>query len=98
MVSIHQPSWFCTHLCFSLRMRGHYLNIHISYDVLFIYLFFIFCIFCQNLMNVLQIICILCYFADMFLTLDKDMNGTLSKQELKDYADGTLTEIFIERG
>ncbi|KAL1078951.1 hypothetical protein V6Z11_D10G189900 [Gossypium hirsutum] len=34
---------------------------------------------------------------DMFLALDKDMNGTLSKQELKEYADGTLTEIFIER-
>ncbi|MBA0570882.1 hypothetical protein Golob_004485 [Gossypium lobatum] len=33
----------------------------------------------------------------MFLALDKDMNGTLSKQELKEYADGTLTEIFIER-
>lgn len=39
---------------------------------------------------------ILC--ADMFLALDKDMNGTLSKQELREYADGTLTEIFIERG
>lgn len=36
--------------------------------------------------------------ADMFLALDKDMNGTLSKQELQEYADGTLTEIFIERG
>jgi serine/threonine-protein phosphatase 2A regulatory subunit B'' len=36
--------------------------------------------------------------ADMFLALDKDTNGTLSKQELKEYADGTLTEIFIERG
>lgn len=36
--------------------------------------------------------------ADVFLTLDKDMNGTLSKQELGEYADGTLTEIFIERG
>jgi serine/threonine-protein phosphatase 2A regulatory subunit B'' len=35
---------------------------------------------------------------DMFLALDKDMNGTLSKQELREYADGTLTEIFIERG
>ncbi|KAI0510774.1 hypothetical protein KFK09_011383 [Dendrobium nobile] len=34
---------------------------------------------------------------DMFLALDKDMNGTLSKQELKEYADGTLTDIFIER-
>lgn len=34
----------------------------------------------------------------MFLALDKDMNGTLSKQELREYADGTLTEIFIERG
>lgn len=34
----------------------------------------------------------------MFLALDKDMNGTLSKQELKEYADGTLTEIFVERG
>lgn len=34
----------------------------------------------------------------MFLALDKDTNGTLSKQELKEYADGTLTEIFIERG
>lgn len=38
------------------------------------------------------------FFADMFLALDKDMNGTLSKQELREYADGTLTEIFIERG
>jgi serine/threonine-protein phosphatase 2A regulatory subunit B'' len=34
----------------------------------------------------------------MFLALDKDMNGTLSKQELQEYADCTLTEIFIERG
>lgn len=34
----------------------------------------------------------------MFLALDKDMNGSLSKQELREYADGTLTEIFIERG
>jgi serine/threonine-protein phosphatase 2A regulatory subunit B'' len=33
----------------------------------------------------------------MFLALDNDTNGTLSKQELKEYADGTLTEIFIER-
>ncbi|WMV10176.1 hypothetical protein MTR67_003561 [Solanum verrucosum] len=33
----------------------------------------------------------------MFLALDKDMNGTLSKQELREYADGTLTDIFIER-
>ncbi|KAJ0975527.1 hypothetical protein J5N97_017492 [Dioscorea zingiberensis] len=33
----------------------------------------------------------------MFLALDKDMNGTLSKLELKEYADGTLTEIFIDR-
>lgn len=38
------------------------------------------------------------FFSDMFLALDKDTNGTLSKQELKEYADGTLTEIFIERG
>ncbi|KAL6560512.1 putative serine/threonine-protein phosphatase 2A regulatory subunit B'' subunit ton2 [Orobanche gracilis] len=36
-------------------------------------------------------------FADMFLALDKDMNGTLSKEELRYYADGTLTDIFIER-
>ncbi|CAL5413183.1 unnamed protein product [Camellia sinensis] len=35
--------------------------------------------------------------ADMFLALDKDMNGTLSKQELREYVDGTLTDIFIER-
>ncbi|KAJ4908153.1 putative serine/threonine-protein phosphatase 2A regulatory subunit B'' subunit TON2 [Raphanus sativus] len=34
---------------------------------------------------------------DMFLALDKDCSGSLSKQELKEYADGTLTEIFIER-
>ncbi|KAL1832545.1 hypothetical protein ACET3Z_002196 [Daucus carota] len=34
---------------------------------------------------------------DMFMALDKDMNGTLSKQELREYADGTLTDIFIER-
>ncbi|KAH7843529.1 hypothetical protein Vadar_017751 [Vaccinium darrowii] len=33
----------------------------------------------------------------MFLALDKDMNGTLSKQEFQEYADGTLTDIFIER-
>ncbi|XP_065004752.1 probable serine/threonine-protein phosphatase 2A regulatory subunit B'' subunit TON2 isoform X1 [Musa acuminata AAA Group] len=33
----------------------------------------------------------------MFLALDKDHNGTISKQDLKEYADGTLTEIFIER-
>lgn len=36
--------------------------------------------------------------ADTFLGLDKDMNGTLSKEELQAYADGTLTDIFIERG
>ncbi|CAI9304523.1 unnamed protein product [Lactuca saligna] len=34
---------------------------------------------------------------DMFLALDKDMNRTLSKQELREHADGTLTDIFIER-
>lgn len=34
---------------------------------------------------------------DMFLALDKDSNGNLSKYELREYADGTLTEIFIER-
>ncbi|GJY20279.1 probable serine/threonine-protein phosphatase 2A regulatory subunit B'' subunit TON2 [Tanacetum coccineum] len=34
---------------------------------------------------------------DVFLALDKDMNGTLSKHELQEYADGTLTYIFIER-
>ncbi|KAJ0092264.1 hypothetical protein Patl1_25116 [Pistacia atlantica] len=34
---------------------------------------------------------------DMYLALDKDMNGTLTKQDLREYADGTLTEIFIER-
>lgn len=42
--------------------------------------------------------CNLMHSVDMFLALDKDMNGTLSKQELREYADGTLTEIFIERG
>lgn len=41
---------------------------------------------------------ILNFSADMFLALDKDTNGTLSKQELREYADGTLTDIFIERG
>lgn len=34
----------------------------------------------------------------MFLDLDKDANGTLSKEELQGYADATLTDIFIERG
>ncbi|KAG0572471.1 hypothetical protein KC19_VG098100 [Ceratodon purpureus] len=34
---------------------------------------------------------------DTFLGLDKDMNGTLSKEEVHAYADGTLTKIFIER-
>ncbi|GKB15194.1 probable serine/threonine-protein phosphatase 2A regulatory subunit B'' subunit TON2 [Tanacetum coccineum] len=34
----------------------------------------------------------------VFLALDKDMNGTLSKQELREYADGTLTDIFFKRG
>ncbi|GJV29186.1 probable serine/threonine-protein phosphatase 2A regulatory subunit B'' subunit TON2 [Tanacetum coccineum] len=34
---------------------------------------------------------------DVFLALDKDMNGTLSKQELREYADGTLTYVFIDR-
>ncbi|KAL1832538.1 hypothetical protein ACET3Z_002189 [Daucus carota] len=34
---------------------------------------------------------------DMFLALDKDMSGTLNKHELREYADGTLTDIFIER-
>nr|KAJ0221788.1 hypothetical protein LSAT_V11C200053980 [Lactuca sativa] len=37
------------------------------------------------------------YTTYMFLALDKEMNGTLSKQELREYADGTLTNIFIER-
>ncbi|GBG70700.1 hypothetical protein CBR_g7999 [Chara braunii] len=32
-----------------------------------------------------------------FLSLDKDMNGTLSKAELLAYGDGNLTDIFIER-
>ncbi|CAI9779773.1 unnamed protein product [Fraxinus pennsylvanica] len=35
---------------------------------------------------------------DMFLALDKDMNGTLIKQELREYTDRTLAAIFIERG
>ncbi|GJU87089.1 probable serine/threonine-protein phosphatase 2A regulatory subunit B'' subunit TON2, partial [Tanacetum coccineum] len=35
--------------------------------------------------------------SDVFLALDKDMNGSLSKQELREYTDGTLTDIFIER-
>ncbi|KAJ0914907.1 putative guanylate cyclase activating protein [Helianthus annuus] len=34
---------------------------------------------------------------DMFIDLDKDANGTLSEEELQGYADGTLTEIFIQR-
>ncbi|TQD80042.1 hypothetical protein C1H46_034415 [Malus baccata] len=34
---------------------------------------------------------------DMFIALDKDSSGSLSKQELREYADGTLTEIIIER-
>ncbi|PQQ06341.1 putative serine/threonine-protein phosphatase 2A regulatory subunit B subunit TON2 [Prunus yedoensis var. nudiflora] len=34
---------------------------------------------------------------DIFILLDKDNNGTLSKQELREYADGALTEIIIER-
>ena len=34
----------------------------------------------------------------MFIALDKDSSGSLSKQELREYADGTLTEIIIERG
>ncbi|KAL7608036.1 hypothetical protein Lser_V15G10524 [Lactuca serriola] len=34
---------------------------------------------------------------DAFLDLDKDGNSTLSKEELQGYADGTLTDIFIER-
>lgn len=37
---------------------------------------------------------------EMFLALNKDTSGnygTLSKQELREYADGTLTDIFIER-
>eukprot|EP00252_Welwitschia_mirabilis_P017164 TRINITY_DN38080_c0_g1_i1.p1 TRINITY_DN38080_c0_g1~~TRINITY_DN38080_c0_g1_i1.p1 ORF type:complete len:482 (+),score=110.92 TRINITY_DN38080_c0_g1_i1:173-1618(+) len=34
---------------------------------------------------------------DMFVALDKDSNETLSKQELREYADGNLTDIFIER-
>ncbi|KAJ9549573.1 hypothetical protein OSB04_022116 [Centaurea solstitialis] len=35
---------------------------------------------------------------DTFLDLDKDTNGTLGKEELGNYADGSLTDIFIERG
>ncbi|KAM0988322.1 hypothetical protein ACFX13_012517 [Malus domestica] len=34
---------------------------------------------------------------DMFIALDKDSSQSLSKQELREYADGTLTEIIIER-
>ncbi|KAG6437501.1 hypothetical protein SASPL_102419 [Salvia splendens] len=44
-----------------------------------------------------QRICGLFFDLYMFLALDKDMSGSLSKQELRDYADGTLTDIFIER-
>ncbi|KVH95604.1 Calcium-binding EF-hand [Cynara cardunculus var. scolymus] len=32
-----------------------------------------------------------------FLDLDKDTNGTLGKDELRAYAEGSLTDIFIER-
>ncbi|CAN8244053.1 unnamed protein product [Cochlearia groenlandica] len=35
--------------------------------------------------------------SDLFVALDKDMSKSLSKQELKEYADGALTDIFIER-
>nr|DAD25193.1 TPA_asm: hypothetical protein HUJ06_026657 [Nelumbo nucifera] len=45
----------------------------------------------ENRFSSAQLIC------DMFLALDKVLNGTLSKQELREYADGTLTEIFMER-
>ncbi|CAL9085781.1 unnamed protein product [Musa textilis] len=45
-----------------------------------------------------QMIVVLRVVGYMFLALDKDHNGTISKQDLKGYADGTLTEIFIERG
>ncbi|XP_024995484.1 probable serine/threonine-protein phosphatase 2A regulatory subunit B'' subunit TON2 [Cynara cardunculus var. scolymus] len=34
---------------------------------------------------------------DTFLDLDKDTNGTLGKDELRAYAEGSLTDIFIER-
>ncbi|CAJ2634363.1 unnamed protein product [Trifolium pratense] len=34
---------------------------------------------------------------DMFIALDKTSSSSLSKQELREYGDGTLTEIFIER-
>jgi hypothetical protein len=34
---------------------------------------------------------------DLLIALDKDNSHTLSKQELREYGDGTLTEIFIER-
>ncbi|XP_010248220.1 PREDICTED: probable serine/threonine-protein phosphatase 2A regulatory subunit B'' subunit TON2 [Nelumbo nucifera] len=37
------------------------------------------------------------WICDMFLALDKVLNGTSSKQELREYADGTLTEIFMEQ-
>eukprot|EP00899_Mesostigma_viride_P024449 jgi/Mesvir1/5189/Mv15322-RA.1 len=34
---------------------------------------------------------------DLFLYLDTNMNGTLSKSELKQYGSGGLTDIFIDR-
>lgn len=62
----------------------------------FNFLFLFFCV--QSSYSLIYDLYAFMNYADMFLALDKDMNGTLSKQELREYADGTLTDIFIERG
>jgi hypothetical protein len=51
-------------------------------------------------MNRVLMLClyVLYFSADLLIALDKDNSHTLSKQELREYGDGTLTEIFIERG
>lgn len=33
----------------------------------------------------------------LYLKLDKDHNGMLSKQELNEYNDGAFTELFFDR-
>lgn len=37
-------------------------------------------------------------FVDVFFVFDKDMNGSFNKEELKEYVDGILIDIFIEWG
>jgi len=44
------------------------------------------------------LLCHLAWVAEMFVALDVDQSGGLSKAELRAFNDDNLTDIFIERG